>query len=62
MSLAQFRPEKQQHLQLEILSELLRLCPKKKIVLKICGTTRGHDDEAILASLKALCKELKMYP
>jgi hypothetical protein len=62
MSLAQFRPEKQQNLQLYVLSELLKLSPKKKIILKICGTTRGHEDEAILAKLKDLSKELKMYP
>jgi hypothetical protein len=61
MSLAQFRPEKQQHLQLYALSELMKLNLKKKIVLKICGTTRGADDEAILQDLKNTAKELKMY-
>lgn len=56
MSLAQFRPEKQQHLQLQILSELLKLNLKKKIVLKVCGTTRGVEDEAILQNLKNIAQ------
>jgi alpha-1,2-mannosyltransferase len=61
MSLAQFRPEKQQHLQLEVLSEVLKCNLKRKVVLRICGTTRGSDDEAILQRLKELAANLKMY-
>ena len=60
MSLAQFRPEKQQHLQLEVLSELLKSNLKRKIMLKICGTTRGTDDETILDNLRKLSVDLKM--
>jgi hypothetical protein len=41
MSLAQFRPEKQQHLQLEVISELIKAGLKRKIKLRMCGTTRG---------------------
>lgn len=65
MSLAQFRPEKKQLMQINILSELInkvseinslskmmKLKGNRKIVLNICGTTRGEDDERILQSLK----------
>jgi alpha-1,2-mannosyltransferase len=62
MSLAQFRPEKQQHLQLEVVAELLKGNLSRKIKLRMCGTTRGPEDEAILDALRAKAKELAMYP
>jgi hypothetical protein len=49
MSLAQFRPEKQQLLQLQVFSELRKEPLKRPLKLRICGTTRGAEDEAILA-------------
>lgn len=61
MSLAQFRPEKQQHLQLEVISELVKSRLPKKIKLKMCGTTRGADDETILLNLQAKASALGMY-
>jgi alpha-1,2-mannosyltransferase len=61
MSLAQFRPEKQQHLQLEVIAELVKTRLSKKIKLKMCGTTRGADDEAILLNLQAKASTLGMY-
>jgi hypothetical protein len=47
MSLAQFRPEKNQILQIEVFNTILKKFNNDKQnlpVLRICGTTRGKDD------------------
>lgn len=51
MSFAQFRPEKQQGLQLEVLAELLKMNTKRKVRLRMCGSVRGAEDEAIQKAL-----------
>jgi alpha-1,2-mannosyltransferase len=57
LSFAQFRPEKQQDLQLKVFKRSLPKLPKDA-KLWLIGSVRGEDDERIIANLKQMAKEL----
>lgn len=61
-SLAQFRPEKNQRMQLFIMDSLFRRRPdwKGKVKLVVCGGCRGQADRRRAAELLQLCKELDL--
>lgn len=63
LSLAQFRPEKDHPLQLQMLYELREIIPEElfnKVTLVMCGSCRNVDDSNRVKDLKDLSKHLSV--
>jgi len=60
MSFAQFRPEKNHRMQLDIFSKVLKKHPTTDLKFYIVGSCRGSEDEVFLADLKKYANRLKL--
>lgn len=63
LSLAQFRPEKDHHLQLQTMYELREIIPDElfeNITLVLCGSCRNADDSTRVKDLKDFSKHLSL--